>query len=222
MVDEQKTLTLREAAQEVGCSKETVRRAVAAGDLSAASTWGAHGRELRVTEKGLRHWWQAHTGGGSIPVVEAPQPQVPQGVEAVEAVEEAEVVTRSEAPSAVPTGWAEIHARALEVAAQTLAQNQELMNQRQAVEQQLAEERERAARAERQAEELRFSLTQHQRALSEVAESLAEERARAQAAEMAAEQTAAAEPELPAPPPAPSRRGWGTRLRGWLRGKQAS
>ncbi len=130
----------------------------------------------------------------------------------------------------------------MQVAAKTLDQNRELLELKQAIETQLeverervAQERERAARAERQAEELRYVLTQHQRALTEAAESLAEERARALTAELAA----AGQPPLalddrdmivvPASAfdSAPSRLGtpasrpgWGSRLRRWLLGER--
>jgi len=116
------------------------------------------------------------------------------------------------------------------VAARTLEQNQDLMEQRLLVEAQLMAERERAARAERHAEELRYVLTQHQRALAEAAESLAEERARAQAAEQAAAQAIAVPEEvivLPEQgpsrlsPPAARSGGWGGRLRRWLWGERA-
>lgn len=56
-------LSLREAAIQLGCSKETVRRAIVSGELEAVSGWGQRGRELRVSSVGLLAWWRRHTGG---------------------------------------------------------------------------------------------------------------------------------------------------------------
>lgn len=78
-------LSLREAASQLGCSKETVRRAVVAGELEAMPGWGQRGRELRVSAEGLLAWWQRHTGGEAV----VPLPEAVGAVESVadEAIE---------------------------------------------------------------------------------------------------------------------------------------
>lgn len=65
-------LSLREAATQLGCSKETVRRAIVSGELQAVSGWGQRGRELRVSSAGLLAWWQRHTGGAALEALEVP------------------------------------------------------------------------------------------------------------------------------------------------------
>lgn len=154
--------------------------------------------------------------GSQVEMAEAPPGEVPEVAEA------GGDAPRGEAPEAgeVP-GLLTLHARALEVAGKAL-------DRARALEERLQESQERAARAERHAEELRYALTQHQRALTEAAESLAEERARALMAEQAMAQ-AAEVITLPAPETTSSRLaastprsgGWGSRLRRWLWGERA-
>lgn len=95
-------LSLREAATQLGCSKETVRRAIVSGELEAVSGWGQRGRELRVSSVGLLAWWQRHTGG-----VDGAVASTREVVEATRA--------GSEPAQAVASGVVEAQAEPLEV-----------------------------------------------------------------------------------------------------------
>jgi len=53
------TFTLAEAADVLSCHKETLRRAIAAGELRAARL----GREYRISRADLRAFWTAQGGG---------------------------------------------------------------------------------------------------------------------------------------------------------------
>lgn len=53
------TFTLAEAATVLSCHKETLRRAIAAGELQAARL----GREYRISRADLQAFWTAQGGG---------------------------------------------------------------------------------------------------------------------------------------------------------------
>ena len=53
------TFTLAEAAQVLSCHKETLRRAIQAGELQAARL----GREYRISRADLQGFWTAQGGG---------------------------------------------------------------------------------------------------------------------------------------------------------------
>lgn len=53
------TFTLAEAAEVLSCHKETLRRAIQAGELQAARL----GREYRISRADLRAFWTAQGGG---------------------------------------------------------------------------------------------------------------------------------------------------------------
>ena len=53
------TFTLMEAAQVLSCHKETLRRAIQAGELQAARL----GREYRISRADLQGFWTAQGGG---------------------------------------------------------------------------------------------------------------------------------------------------------------
>ena len=73
------TYTLIEAASLLSCHKETLRRAIAAGDLRAARL----GREFRISRIDLQTFWNTHGGGelfdkADIPAFDAPPAATPE------------------------------------------------------------------------------------------------------------------------------------------------
>ena len=90
---EEQILSLREAATQLGCSKETVRRAIVSGELEAMAGWGQRGKELRVSSAGLLAWWKRHTGSEAlealVPPAEAVESDPVERPEVVVSLEEA-------------------------------------------------------------------------------------------------------------------------------------
>lgn len=207
-------IDLDQAAQAAGVHKSTVFRAIKRGELSA-SKLAEDGKKPQyfLEAADLDAWVLARTSRLGAQIAR----EVPPAKNAQDAPGSVQHAQDAPATSPPPLDLR----LALEVAAKTLDQNQELLEQKQSMEAELAQAWERAARAERQALELQHTLTSYQRALAEQAESLAEQRARAQAAEQALEQapevsTMPAETESAQETSSPP--GWGQRLRKWLLG----
>ncbi|CAK7030944.1 MAG: hypothetical protein DELT_02785 [Desulfovibrio sp.] len=76
------TFTLAEAATVLSCHKETLRRAIGAGELQAARL----GREYRISRADLQAFWTAQ-GGGELftPDHGTDQEEQPKGTEPKEA-----------------------------------------------------------------------------------------------------------------------------------------
>ncbi len=68
---EKTTFTLHEAAELLSCHKETLRRAITAGRLSAAKI----GKEYRVSKTDLEAYWSACGGGVLFEDSPRPAPQ---------------------------------------------------------------------------------------------------------------------------------------------------
>lgn len=66
------TFTLAEAAEVLSCHKETLRRAIQAGELQAARL----GREYRVSRADLQAFWTAQGGGELFSPEAAAEPEV--------------------------------------------------------------------------------------------------------------------------------------------------
>ncbi|MBG0777490.1 MAG: helix-turn-helix domain-containing protein [Desulfovibrionaceae bacterium] len=76
-MQEKTTYTLAEAAGLLSCHKETIRRAIKAGELRAAKL----GKEYRVSKADLEHYWR-NRGGGALfddspmpPDIRPPEPE---------------------------------------------------------------------------------------------------------------------------------------------------
>lgn len=225
-------MDLDRAAQAAGVHKSTIFRAIKRGELSACKMQEDGKKPQYFLESvDLDAWLCARTGRLTAQVARdraqsAPGVQLAQDAQRAPHDAHFEQKAQSSPQATLPEPDLRL---ALEVAAKTLDQNLELIEQKQAMEAELALERaraveafERAARAERLTLELQHTLSGYQRALSEQADSLAEERARAHAAELALSgQPAATSEEVPevlVAPTSPPQAGWTTRLRRWLLG----
>ena len=65
------TFTLAEAAEVLSCHKETLRRAIQAGELQAARL----GREYRISRADLQNFWTAQGGGELFMPESGPDPE---------------------------------------------------------------------------------------------------------------------------------------------------
>lgn len=240
MSDNSTELSLREAAEASGVSKDTVWRAVRAGQLPARSLKTAKGFYYSISRDALQEWCRLRMSDPTPSDVASDASGA-----APNALRQGQMSGQTSS-DVVPLA---AHLAALASIEQAHQQADRLFDRLAAVEAQLELERlardeERTLREQitRQNDALGFELTQHRRALSESAESLAEVRAAAATAEaqrLAVEQqlaelatvTAQAEAErLAAQLEAgrladlqklkvdtrPASRGWGSRLRSLL------
>lgn len=84
------TFTLAEAAELLSCHKETLRRAIQAGELQAARL----GREYRISRADLEVFWTAQGGGELFTPEQAAEPDPP-----VKATESKEAQAKAQRPS---------------------------------------------------------------------------------------------------------------------------
>lgn len=169
---------LKQAAEKLGVSKDTLWRAIRRDELEAARDHGASGTQYWLSWEKVEEWWENRRSGKR--VEEAPQapdasenivgrvrmefpPQAPQAPEEpVEVLEapEVEVLSALATPESVSVVSVEVHMQALRL----------------------------VERAQLQVEAMRYELNNTRRVLTEQAESLAEKEARAREAELLREE----------------------------------
>jgi excisionase family DNA binding protein len=166
---------LRQAAEQLGVSKDTLWRAIRRDDLQAERDHGPSGTQFWLSWEKVQEWWDGRRDRkrlGEVPqapeaseiivgrvVMEFPS-QAPQDTEELLAAPTVEVFSEHAAPAAPATVPAEVHLQALRL----------------------------VERAQLQVESMRFELHSTRRALSEQAESLAEKDARVRQAELLKEE----------------------------------
>ena len=169
------SMDLDRAAQVAGVHKSTIFRAIKRGELSACKMQEDGKKPQYFLESADLDGWLCARTGRLTAQVARDRAQIAPGVQLAQDAQSAlhDAHFEQKAQNAPPLSAAEPDLRlALEVAAKTLDQNLELIEQKQAMEAELALERaraveafERAARAERQALELQHTLSSYQRAL---------------------------------------------------------
>ena len=219
-------LTVKQAADHLGISKDTILRAIAKGELPAELDLGSTGSQYWLDLTSVEEWRKnrkrrMRRRTDAIPTSAVPESILPtQEPQASDALHESH--SSLKAPLASPESLASVPVEA-HLAALDLVKT--LHSQLTEVQHQVAEERRQREQAERTRMALEWQMHQYRTALSEQAESLAESQAMRRVAEAKLEATVTEPPEDPhlerLKLGKSERKSWGQRLRGWLGIQQA-